>query len=137
MVMVAIPGTFMNRRTKFIIKNYNPGGVILFGFNFNRRSNLKKLLKSIQAESMKYSKIPLYITIDQEGGRVKRIENSVTQFPGNMAAGIVNSETLTYKMAKIVGLQLKNIGINMNLAPVLDVNNNPDNPDSRRNCNIS
>ncbi len=128
LIMVAIPGKKMNRKTEKIISEYRPGGVILFGYNLDKGSRVKKYINEMQSISMGNSGIPLFVSIDQEGGRVKRIESEVTQFPGNMAAGIYNRSEKTYEMAKILGLQLRDLGINMNLAPVLDVNNNPDNP---------
>jgi beta-N-acetylhexosaminidase len=128
LIMVAIPGKKMNRKTEKIISEYLPGGIILFGHNLDTGSRVKKYINEMQSVSMKNSGIPLFVSIDQEGGRVKRLKNGVTQFPGNMAAGIYNRCEKTYEMAKILGLQLRDLGVNMNLSPVLDVNNNPDNP---------
>lgn len=59
---------------------------------------------------------------------MKRVVSGVTQFPGNMAAGSSGDGDLVERMARILGMELRLMGINMNLAPVLDVNNNPDNP---------
>ncbi len=128
MIMVAVPGTKMNKKTAAIIKRYMPGGIILFGYNLKNEDKIEEYIARMQNISMSASGIPLFIATDQEGGRVKRIVKRVTQFPGNMALGIADSKELTYRMAKILGLQIKRLGINMNLAPVLDVNNNPDNP---------
>jgi beta-N-acetylhexosaminidase len=82
----------------------------------------------MQRESVASSGIPLFISIDQEGGRVKRITGGVTQFPGNMAMGSAGDEELAYNAARILGIQLRRYGINMNLAPVLDVARQPDCP---------
>ena len=71
--------------------------------------------------------IPLFIAIDQEGGRVVRLQTG-TVMPGNMALGAARSPENTYKLAKAIGKELNVLGINVNFAPVLDVNNNPDNP---------
>ncbi len=128
LIMVAVPGKKMNRKTETILSQYLPGGVILFGYNLGKGEAVKKYISEIQSVSSRNSGIPLFLSIDQEGGRVKRLENGVTQFPGNMAAGIYNRSEKTCMMAKILGLELRDLGINMNLAPVLDVNNNPDNP---------
>jgi beta-glucosidase-like glycosyl hydrolase len=128
LIMVAVPGKKMNRKTEKIISEYLPGGVILFGFNLDKGKSIKKYVDEMQSASVNNSGIPLFISIDQEGGRVKRLEGGVTQFPGNMASGIYNRKKKTFEMAKILGMQLRDLGINMNLSPVLDVNNNPDNP---------
>ncbi len=127
-LMIALPGKSMNLYTESILKNYHPGGVVFFGYNIADSKGLSEFTAALQSASIRYSKVPMFISIDQEGGRVGRIIDGVTQFPGNMAAGIVNDEKLVYQWGRILGLQLRSLGINMNLAPVLDVNNNPDNP---------
>lgn len=69
------------------------------------------------------------ISVDQEGGMVARIDKEgMTQVPGNMALGATGNPEYTLECAQILGRELKNIGIDMNLAPVVDVNNNPLNP---------
>ncbi|MCX8122716.1 MAG: beta-N-acetylhexosaminidase [Spirochaetes bacterium] len=126
-LIIAMPSTTINDTTISILKQYKPGGVILFGYNLNNGS-CAALTRDLQNLALEYIKIPLFISIDQEGGRVKRIQSDVTQFPGNFALGVVNDPSKTYTMAQIIGIQLRLAGINMNFAPVLDVNNNPDNP---------
>lgn len=127
MLIIAIPSSKIDEKTIAIIKKYKPGGVILFGYNLNEGS-CKTLAHYLQNLAMEHIGIPLFISIDQEGGRVKRIQNDVTQFPGNFALGVVNDPSKTYTMARILGIQLRLSGININYAPVVDVNNNPDNP---------
>ncbi len=128
MMMPAVPGTHIGTPTREIIRHCMPGGIILFGFNLEDRAQTIELISSLQGESMARSGIPLFVSIDQEGGRVKRVRDGVTQFPGSLAFGVVNDEDLTYRAARITGLELRQTGVNMNLAPVLDVNNNPMNP---------
>jgi beta-N-acetylhexosaminidase len=82
----------------------------------------------MQYESMKASGFPLFISLDQESGRVIRVVDGATQFAGAMAMGVCEDEDLVKTSARILGLELRRLGINMNLAPVLDVNNNPKNP---------
>ncbi|OPZ63879.1 MAG: putative lipoprotein YbbD precursor [Firmicutes bacterium ADurb.Bin506] len=66
--------------------------------------------------------------IDQEGGIVARLLNGATVFPGNMALGATRSTQLSMLCSRIMAQEMLQMGLNMNLAPVLDVNNNPDNP---------
>ncbi len=127
MLIIAIPSNKIDENTITIIKKFKPGGVILFGYNLNNGS-CKALAHDLQDLAMEYTGIPLFISIDQEGGRVKRVQQSVTQFPGNFALGVINDFSKTYTMAQIIGRQLRLSGINMNYAPVVDVNNNPNNP---------
>lgn len=128
MLMAGIPGSAISEESRSIIKNYLPGGIILFGYNLSDKSMIKEYNADLQQTAIESCGIPLFISIDQEGGRVKRITDGVTQFPGNMPFGIVNDKELIYDAARILGMQLRLLGINMNLAPVLDVNNNPMNP---------
>lgn len=89
---------------------------------------MEEFIQDLQQTSISSSGIPLFISIDQEGGRVKRIKQGITDFPGNMAFGVVEDKELMNDAARILGIQLRLLGVNMNLAPVLDVNNNPRNP---------
>ena len=128
MLMLGLPDKKFTKNSASIIDKYLPGGVILFGYNLGSADEIKEYIEDMQQAAVLKYNIPLFISIDQEGGRVKRITNGVTQFPGNMAFGIVDDENITYEAAKILGIELRNLGINMNLAPALDVNNNPSNP---------
>lgn len=128
MIMVSIPDSTLTEGSREIIEDFQPGGIILFGYNISSKENNKKLIDSLQDVSMNSSGIPLFVSTDQEGGRVSRIRDGVTQFPGNMVFGIVNDKDLVFNAARILGMQLRLSGINMNLAPVLDINNNPENP---------
>lgn len=128
MLMPAIPGKKMNPAALAMLQKYRPGGVILFGFNLGEAEDIGALTSALQKASMENSGLPLLISIDQEGGRVKRITSGVTQFPGNMAAGVANDKDLAYKWGQTLGLQLRTLGINMNLTPALDINNNAANP---------
>ena len=77
----------------------------------------------------KSSELPLMISVDQEGGMVARIDkDGITRVPGSMALGATGHPDYTYQCARILGAELKQIGIDMNLAPVVDVNNNVLNP---------
>lgn len=128
MLMVGVPGKSIAEGAEKIIEKYMPGSVIFFGYNLDGESEIKKFTEDLQKASLRFSGIPLFISIDQEGGRVRRIQDGVTLFPGNMAFGVVNDEDLVYDAARVLGIQLRRLGVNMNLAPVLDVNNNPHNP---------
>ncbi|RWZ52156.1 beta-N-acetylhexosaminidase [Halobacillus fulvus] len=107
-----------------MVKDYHLGGVILFRENVVTTEQTAQLVADYQAASEKFG---LLMTIDQEGGIVTRLQSG-TDMPGNMALGAANSEDLSFDVGKVIGEELNALGINMNLAPVLDVNNNPDNP---------
>jgi beta-N-acetylhexosaminidase len=107
-----------------LVKDYHLGGVILFRENVVTTEQTTKLVNSYQQAADKYG---LLMAIDQEGGIVTRLQSG-TDMPGNMALGATRSEAISEKVGKAIGEELKALGINMDLAPDLDVNINPDNP---------
>ncbi|RYG73742.1 beta-N-acetylhexosaminidase [Lentibacillus lipolyticus] len=107
-----------------LVKDYHLGGVILFQENMVTTEQTAKLVAAYQEASEKYG---LLMTIDQEGGVITRLQSG-TDMPGNMALGATRSTDLAYDVGHAIGAELNALGINMNLAPVMDVNNNPDNP---------
>lgn len=119
---------------KEIIEKYHIGGVIYFNWNGNietpvNLNTVQSLSNELQRIALKQkSKIPLFISIDQEGGTVARVTEPATVFPGNMALGAIGSPLYAKKSAEIMGVELKSLGINMDFAPDLDVNVNPENP---------
>lgn len=127
-MIFALPGDSLNRENKELISRYLPGGVIFFGYNFSEKKDLSRFTDDLQSVAMENYGIPLFISTDQEGGRVIRVKNEITQFPGNFALGVTGNYKDIKKMARVTGMELRMKGINMNLAPVLDVNNNPLNP---------
>ncbi|QQZ08904.1 glycoside hydrolase family 3 protein [Heyndrickxia vini] len=119
---------------KEIIEKYHIGGVIYFNWNDNigtpiNPNQVQSLSNGLQAIALKQkSNIPLFISTDQEGGIVARVTEPATVLPGNMALGATKSVIYAKKSAEIMGTELKSLGINMDFAPDLDVNVNPENP---------
>lgn len=101
------------------------GGVIFFTRNIESREQFKNLITKLS----KKSEIPLFFSIDQEGGRVERTEN-IHKGKKYLSARYAYEKGLSFlrKQTEETALELKDYGINMNFAPVLDVNTNPDNP---------
>lgn len=116
--------TEMNDEVGSIIQKYHLGGVILFAENVVGTEQTVRLLDGLQDAS---PELPLFITIDQEGGIVTRLQTG-TNLPGNMALGATRSEKYAYQTGEIIGKELSSLGVNVNFGPSLDVNNNPDNP---------
>jgi beta-N-acetylhexosaminidase len=111
-----------------LIENYGLGGVIYFRRNVKDAHQLAQLSADLQAISLGSGGQPLFITVDQEGGMVSRIEKGATLLPGNMALGAAFAPAGVYASAKVMGKELRQMGVNMNLAPCLDINNNRLNP---------
>jgi len=113
---------------KDMIENYHVGGVIYFSRNLENSAQTAELSNKLQQLALNSgAELPLFISADQEGGTVTRLKGA-THFPGNMALGAASDQDLTEEVAAATAVELKNLGINVNLAPVLDVNNNPANP---------
>ncbi|QDI91698.1 beta-N-acetylhexosaminidase [Salicibibacter halophilus] len=107
-----------------LVKQHHLGGVILFGGNMQTPAQTTELIADYQASSEKYG---MLIGADQEGGLVQRIPFG-TGMPGNMILGAGNDPDMTKETGRVIGTELQSLGINMNMAPSIDVNNNPDNP---------
>jgi beta-N-acetylhexosaminidase len=118
-----IPVTNLNDEIKSEIKNKHIGGVILFAENFKSKAQSTHLISTMQEQA----EIPLMISVDQEGGLVTRIP-FMPQMPGNMALGATNNPALAKEVGIGIGSELRSLGIHVNFGPVLDVNNNPNNP---------
>ncbi|WP_235801519.1 glycoside hydrolase family 3 protein [Heyndrickxia acidiproducens] len=119
---------------KEIIKKYHIGGVIYFNWSDNigtpaDTAQVQQLSNGLQKIALKQRPgIPLFISTDQEGGVVARVTEPAAVFPGNMALGAARSAAYARQSAQIMGTELKSLGINMDFAPDLDVNVNPENP---------
>ena len=112
------------------IKKYNFGGIILFKANTNTSAQTLTLVHELQSaatDENSGNKIPLFIGIDQEGGTIIRLNNSCWM-PGNMLVGASGDPVLSERYANLVGSEIAAVGVNVNFAPVADVNCNPENP---------
>lgn len=128
--MVYFNGPVLSPELQRMIREYHIGGIVLFASvgNIQNPQQVAELIYAAQTEAMNHSGIPLLVSIDQEGGSVMRIRQGATELPGAMAVGATDSVELAYEMAAVLATELEALGINMNLAPVLDVNSNPANP---------
>lgn len=113
--------TFYDEKVSGLIKNYNVGGICIF-----QGSPVKQAEMINRMQQM--AKTPLLVSIDAEWGVGMRIIDSVSPLPKQMMLGAVKDEKLIYQYGQVVARQCKRLGIHVNYAPVVDVNNNPDNP---------
>jgi len=127
LMMIGFSGQDVTPGLREMIEEYHIGGVIYFARNLKHPAQVADLSRRLQELAMESTGVPLFISADEEGGRVTRVPG-MTHFPGAMALGAADSPELTTRMARTKARQLRYLGINFNLAPVLDVNNNPDNP---------
>lgn len=117
--------TEINDDIKLSISKYHIGGIVLFGQNFANKEQSKQLVKDLQDTAKKSGNPPLIIAVDQEGGRVERFSFGRERLKNNSE---IKTPEEAFQKGRIIAKELKEIGINCNLAPVVDINSNPDNP---------
>ncbi len=128
LLMCGFDGLSPTEEIKTLLRDYQVGGVIYFRRNVGTSSQIKALSDELRRIGEAAGRVPLAIAVDQEGGMVARIDRDVALMPGNMAIGATRSAEYAYECARISGAELAAMGINVNFAPCLDVNNNPANP---------
>ena len=120
MIIVGIDGNKITERTRKLILKYKIGGIILYRKNFKSYEEMVNLIKDLK-ELNSQNKIPLFISIDQEGGRVNRMPKEFLNLPvENLIANKMGEEGVK-KAASIISEILSKAGFNMNFAPVLDL----------------
>jgi len=101
------------------------GGVILFTPNYENPAQVAELINQVQECRTDH---PLWISVDHEGGRVQRFRKGFTKIPEAAEIAAMNSPKLAFEIGEIMAKELKAVGINLNFAPVADINTNPKNP---------
>lgn len=114
----------INDTVSKMIRDYHLGSIILFRENLIDTPQTVELINNLQRAR---SNFPLFISTDQEGGYVTRLRVG-TEMPGNMALGATGSSKLAEQAGSIHGYELSSLGFNFNFGPVVDVNNNQNNP---------
>jgi beta-glucosidase-like glycosyl hydrolase len=112
---------FYDAEVEQLVKQYNIGGICLFQGNPVEQATILNRLQSV-------AKTPIMMCIDAEWGLGMRMFDSVQSLPHQMMLGAVPDAQIAYEYGKVVAAQCKRMGIQVNYAPVVDINNNPDNP---------
>lgn len=126
LMMVGFGGKKMGPAIAKLLTGYHIGSVALYSRNIVNTKQLAKLVHDIRKAM--HDEVQPFIAIDQEGGNVVRLNTDVIVLPGAMALGATRDTVLAYLVGQANAIDLGLIGIDMNLAPVLDVNRNPHNP---------
>jgi len=120
LLMIGIHGKTLNDDAKFMLNEYRVGGIILFDRNMESKDQVKSLITDINKTGKSAGLTPLFIGIDQEGGAVARMENQLIKVPPAEELGKEPIEQAV-SLAKQSGTELKDLGFNINFAPVADL----------------
>lgn len=120
MIIVGMNSTYITERTRNLILNHKIGGIILYRKNFKTYEDLLNLIKELKNINS-VNKVPLFISIDQEGGRVNRMPREILNLPAANKIAKTKNIDLVRAAAKITGEILIKSGFNMNFSPVLDI----------------
>ncbi len=124
LIISGIKGTSLSPEEIEFIKNEKLGGIILFTHNFEDPAQLAELVNNIQKHRDEY---PLFISVDQEGGRVMRFKKHFTQFPSMMEIASLDSPKLVFEVHQVMAKELSACGINLSYSPCCDILTNPEN----------
>lgn len=130
LMMIGFDGITVDAELRRMIIDFHVGGVILFARNVESPEQVARLTNELQTIALASGHPSLFIAIDQEGGRVARLTEATgfTEFPSAMAIGAAGDPQNAYRMASVMAAEMRAVGINVDFAPDLDVNNNPANP---------
>ncbi len=124
--LIGFSGTELDDETSAFLSQAKIGGVVLFTPNYENPEQITDLIHSVQ--DCRHGKLPLWICVDYEGGRVQRFKTHFTKIPEAEVVGKKDSPKLTFELSEMIGKELSSVGVNVNFAPVADINSNPKNP---------
>ncbi|CAH1191390.1 Beta-hexosaminidase [Paenibacillus auburnensis] len=127
MLLVGIDGTKLEESAKRMISEDEVGGIILYKDNIQNLKSMLTLINDLK-KSNSGNTFPLFMSVDQEGGKVSRMPADYTAIPSNAKVGITGNDDAAGTMGRLLAREVLSAGFNMDFAPVLDINSNPANP---------
>ncbi|CAG1773069.1 partial Beta-hexosaminidase A, partial [uncultured bacterium] len=127
-LMHSFRGTTLPEAVREAVRRGEIAAFCLFNFNVVSPAQLRELTLALYAAAAEGGLPPPIIGMDQEGGQLIAVSEGTTELPGNMALGATRSPELAEQAGRVLGRELLAMGVNMNFAPSLDINNNPANP---------
>lgn len=127
MIFAGVSGTTLKSNDLSLINEYKVGGIIFFKENLESTNQIVHLLNDIKSTN-ENNNIPLFLGIDEEGGRISRLPNEIERIPSSQKISKTNDVLFAHDIGKILGKELSTFGFNLDFAPVLDVNSNSKNP---------
>jgi beta-N-acetylhexosaminidase len=128
LLMVGLPGPRLDATARELVRDLKVGGIILFARNIESPAQVWELTRDLQREALAAMGRPLLIAVDQEGGRVQRLRAPFTLIPPARELGMTKTPEEVEVLARQVARELALVGINVNLAPVLDLPRDPECP---------
>lgn len=127
LVLVGVEGTEPDDTARRFIESYHVGGFIFYKNNIDNAKQAVGFLNKLKAMN-EGNQVPLLLSVDEEGGRVTRMPQEFQALPSARVIGDAGSTGLASGLGGVIGRELSGFGLNMDFAPVLDINSNPDNP---------
>ena len=121
----SLPGTTITPELRSLAREFSLGGVILFARNIEAPEQVAELAHDVQSLA---AEVPLWVSVDQEGGRVARLRAPFTVWPAMATLGRSGDAALAGRFAAALAAELRAVGITLDYAPVLDIHTNPKNP---------
>jgi len=121
----SLPGTTITPEIRTLAKEFSLGGVIFFSRNIEAPEQVAELSRDVQSLA---TELPLWVSVDQEGGRVARLKEPFTRWPPMATLGRSGSVELAGRFGAALAAELRAVGITLDYAPVLDIHTNPKNP---------
>ena len=127
MILAGVQGTTLDDQAKQMITDQKVGGIIFYANNVSTLEGTAKFVQSIK-EANQSNPVPIFMSVDQEGGKVSRMPETVESIPSSRKVGETKDSALAETMGELLARQVQLAGFNVDFAPVLDVNSNPKNP---------
>lgn len=126
MIFSSISGTELGAEEEKLIHQYKVGGIIVNKKNITSPSQMVAYMNSLKEENK--NNVPLFFGIDQEGGRIAKLPGDLRAIPSHFEIGKQNDPSFAFEIGTVLGKLVSSFGFNVNFAPVLDINSNPENP---------
>ncbi|MCP1426532.1 beta-N-acetylhexosaminidase [Paenibacillus xylanexedens] len=126
MILAGVQGTTLDDQAKQMITDQKVGGIIFYANNVSTLEGTANFVQSIK-EANQSNPVPIFMSVDQEGGKVSRMPETVESIPSSRKVGETKDSALAETMGELLARQVQLAGFNVDFAPVLDVNSNPKN----------
>jgi len=125
LLITGFQGLELSEETSAFISQARIGGVILFSHNYENPAQVAELANQAQECC---TSLPLWVSVDHEGGKVQRFKKGFTRIPDAASIGAMNSPKLAFEISEVIAQELSAVGVNLNFCPIADIATNPKNP---------